>query len=150
MVLIARFRKGEAGRVWKRSRGLRTSVRQGENMLPQGMGCGRETGLNGGNYSLMGRQLEIQTRKHNLKHGWEYLLGFIPCHGTHNPSNSGLKTMKANLSLLVHSPWWACASHDWQGLLPFCFVILRKGTSILKDTSWSKAAAETLASTSKF
>lgn len=52
MVLIAGFRKEEAGWVWKRSLGLRTWIRQGGNMLPWGVEGKR---LNRGNYSLMGR-----------------------------------------------------------------------------------------------
>lgn len=42
-------------------------------MLPWRMGCGRETGLNGGNYSLMG-QAEI---KASLNKGLVYLLGLV-------------------------------------------------------------------------
>ena len=55
-------------------------------MLPWGMQCGKETGLNGGDYSLMGRQLEIQTGKHNLKYGLVNLLGYATFHRTERKS----------------------------------------------------------------
>lgn len=54
----------------EKSPGLRTKVRQGGNMLPWGTGCGRETWLNGGNGLLMGQELEIKTRKHNMKYSF--------------------------------------------------------------------------------
>lgn len=41
-MLIAGFRKEEAGWVWRRSPGLRLESDRGGNMLPWGMGCGRE------------------------------------------------------------------------------------------------------------
>lgn len=55
-------------------------------MLPWGMRYGKETGLSGRDYSLMGRQLEIQTRKHNLKYGLVNLLGYASFHRTERKS----------------------------------------------------------------
>lgn len=42
--------------------------------------------LNGGNYSLMARQLEIHTRKRNLKYGLVYLSGFVSFNRTERKS----------------------------------------------------------------